>query len=238
MTSSHLLVGTYSGLIQVYDIASHQLLRSISTHKGFSITHLTTMLKPPDLVGHVSLSLGGGGDSKEPVSVRHITPFQRMRDPKTREAHEVGIMLTGSSSVSVCIFCVSYSQRSNLTPILSNQRPTESFFEYSTDEILRDYSTFVQQSSSDSNSKTQPTGVSLQTRVEELESEVFKLREQLGKAKGINDTMWETVVHRMVNEGKGKGRSSSGSGVQEGFVSLEDGEQGEDGGRRRKRSRA
>ena len=108
MTSSHLLVGTHSGLIQVYDIASHQLLRSISTHKGFSITHLTTMLKPPDLVGHVSLSLGGGGDSKEPVSVRHITPFQRMRDPKTREAHEVGIMLAGSSSVSVYIY-VSYS---------------------------------------------------------------------------------------------------------------------------------
>ena len=49
---------------------------------------------------------------------------------------------------------------------------------------------------------------------------MFKLREQLGKAKGINDTMWETVVQRMVNEGKGKGRSGSGSGVQEGFVSL------------------
>ena len=67
---------------------------------------------------------------------------------------------------------------------------------------------------------------------------MFKLREQLGKAKGINDTMWETVVQRMVNEGKGKGRSGSGSGVPEGFVSLEDGEQEEDGGRRRKRSRA
>ena len=65
---------------------------------------------------------------------------------------------------------------------------------------------------------------------------MFKLREQLSKAKGINDTMWETVVQRMVNEGKGKGTSDSGSGVQEGFVSLEEGEQGEDGGRRRKRA--
>lgn len=68
------------------------------------------MLKPPDLVGHVSLSLGGGaGDAKEPVPVRHITPFQRMRDPKTREAHEVGILLQPSSSVSLHFSFVCYT---------------------------------------------------------------------------------------------------------------------------------
>ncbi|KAG9312910.1 WD40-repeat-containing domain protein [Chiua virens] len=57
LNGSLLLVGAVTGIIYVYDIASHQLLRTISTHKGLSISFLATMLKPPDLVGHISLSL-------------------------------------------------------------------------------------------------------------------------------------------------------------------------------------
>lgn len=88
-----LLAGTSTGLIHVYDIASHQLLRTLSAHKGMQITHLTTMLRPPDLVGHVSLSLTAGGDAKEGISVRPVVPFQRIRDAKAREAHEVSLIL-------------------------------------------------------------------------------------------------------------------------------------------------
>lgn len=53
------------------------------------------MLKPPDLVGHVSLSLGAGtsADAKDSVPVRPVAPFQRMQDPKAREAHEVALQL-------------------------------------------------------------------------------------------------------------------------------------------------
>lgn len=91
MTTSLLLVGTVSGLIHLYDIASHQLLRSISAHKGMSITFLATMLKPPDLVGHISLS--SSADAKDVIPVRHVAPFQRMKDPKARETHEVTMML-------------------------------------------------------------------------------------------------------------------------------------------------
>ena len=103
LTSSLLLVGTATGLIHSYDIASHQLLRTFSTHKGFSISHLTTMLKPPDLVGHVSLSLNANNpaDSRDTIPVKTVTPFQRMRDPKQREAHEVSLMLPPSRTVSL-----------------------------------------------------------------------------------------------------------------------------------------
>lgn len=66
------------------------------------------------------------------------------------------------------------------------------------DELLRDHASFVPPSGA------QPSGVSLQTRVSELESEVARLREQLGRAKGINDTMWETVVQRVVAESREK----------------------------------
>ena len=105
MTSSLLLVGTAAGLIHLYDIASHQLLRSISAHKGMSITFLATMLKPPDLVGHISLSLNvsSSADAKDVVPVRPVAPFQRMKDPRAREAHEVTMMLPIQNEVAHCL---------------------------------------------------------------------------------------------------------------------------------------
>lgn len=233
LTSSLLLVGTATGLIQIYDIASHQLLRTISTHKGFSITHLSTMLKPPDLVGHVSLSLGTGStpDARESIPVKPVTPFQRMRDPKARELHEVAIMLPAQPSVST----MNPNSVFSLLSSLLRQRSTEAFFEYSTDELLRDHAVFVK-AADIAGSGT--TGVSLQSRVTELESEVSKLREQLGKAKGINDTMWETIVQKMVTEtkeGKGKGKGAS----DDGFVALDDEDDDSEGvSRRRKRTRS
>jgi pre-rRNA-processing protein IPI3 len=35
-------------------------------------------------------------------------------------------------------------------------------------------------------------------RVQELEVEVAKLKEQLGEAKAINDTMWQSVIHKLM----------------------------------------
>lgn len=43
-------------------------------------------------------------------------------------------------------------------------------------------------------------------RVQELEVEVAKLKEQLGKTKAINDTMWQSVVNKLMENGE---RSSS-----------------------------
>lgn len=104
LTSSLLLVGTATGLIQTYDIASHQLLRTLAAHKGLAVTHLTTLLRPPDLVGHVSLTLAAGTENKE-MPVRPVTAFQRMRDAKARETHEVAMMLPVHDKVrAVSIF--------------------------------------------------------------------------------------------------------------------------------------
>ncbi|CCL99676.1 uncharacterized protein FIBRA_01697 [Fibroporia radiculosa] len=197
LTSSLLLVGTETGLIQIYDIASHQLLRTVSTHKGLLITHLATMLRPPDLVGHATLSLTVGTETKE-LPGRPVVPFQRIRDAKARDAHEVSIMLHSRDPAD-----------------------TEVFFSYPADELNHDHAFFVR-SETDKGS----VGVSLQSRVVELESEVSKLREQLGKAKGINDVMWEKVVKQMVEEGKQK------TPEQE----MGDPE-ADDSGRRRKRGR-
>ena len=102
LTGSSLLVGTEGGLIHLYDVASHQLLRTISSHKGGTITFLRSILKPIDLVGHISLSLhvNGTTDAKDVIPVRPIQPFQRIKDAKSRDVHEVTIMLRAARSVS------------------------------------------------------------------------------------------------------------------------------------------
>ena len=102
---------------------------------------------------------------------------------------------------------------------------TPSFFSYTKAELIQDHAFFVKPSSTG----PQMTGASLQSRVSELESEVARLREQLGKAKNINDTMWESVVQRLVAEGKEK--------EQKGEVDDIEMENAEQGGRRRKRNR-
>ncbi|GLB41732.1 putative WD40 repeat-like protein [Lyophyllum shimeji] len=189
LTSSHLLVGTESGLIHVYDLPSHQLLRTISTHKGLTITHLATVLKPLDLIGHIDLNLavGSAADAKDIIPVKPVAPFQRMRDPKTREAHEVSILLPA-------------------------QRPThaDEATAYETDELLRDHAFFVQPSRISTAPGTD--NLSLRSKVDDLETEVARLREQLGKAKKVNDVMWDAVVQRAVGLEKDKEPIDSSDG--------------------------
>ncbi|KDQ61569.1 hypothetical protein JAAARDRAFT_31026 [Jaapia argillacea MUCL 33604] len=177
LTSTLLIVGTQAGTINIYDVPSHQLVRSISSHKGLAITYLTTMLRPSDLVGHVNGSLGigvsgGGGGEVAGMCGRVVVPFERSRDGKRREGHEVGMIL----------------------PFLGTTNridPTD----YPYSELIVDHAFFVQPPSSTNVNSSQPN---LQGKVTELESEVKYLREQLGKAKGVNDAMWENIVKKVV----------------------------------------
>ncbi|KAG5721339.1 Pre-rRNA-processing protein IPI3 [Termitomyces sp. T112] len=179
LTSSHLLVGTENGLIHIYDIPSHQLLRTITTHKGFVITHLATMLKPPDLIGHINLNLcvGSAADAKDIIPVKHVSPFQRMRDPKTREAHDVALLLPPQKMV------------------------LEDDWSYDAEEFLRDHAFFVQPSGTVTTPGTD--NLTLKSKVEDLEAEVARLREQLGKAKSVNNMMWDTIVQRALHQESG-----------------------------------
>lgn len=107
ITSSMLLAGTSTAKIHIYDVASHQLLRALflgsaaapATAPTFAITYLQTMLRPPDLLGHVALGVGGASAQEE--LVRPVAVFHRMRDKKAREKHEVGCILPGTLQVSI-----------------------------------------------------------------------------------------------------------------------------------------
>ncbi|KAJ3837890.1 WD40 repeat-like protein [Lentinula raphanica] len=188
----NLLVGTSTGLIHIYDTPTHQLLRTISTHKGLSISYLATLLKPVDLTGHVSFNLNSSVTSVDMIPVKPVVPFQRMRDAKARESHEVTMMLQTQAN--------------------EQEYEDESEF-YSKDSFLRDHAYF----SAPPSSGTRPGDNSVpHSRVSELEAEVTLLRSQLGQAKGINDMMWETIVQKVIhNHDKGEG-NASGERVEDG----------------------
>ncbi|KAF9076795.1 WD40-repeat-containing domain protein [Rhodocollybia butyracea] len=192
--TSSLLVGTSSGLLYIYDSPTHQLLRTISTHKGLSISYLATLLKPIDLTGHVSISLGLNSSASsvttmDTIPVKPIVPFQRMRDSKTRETHEVSMMLPSAQRHE-------YEDESTL---------------YTKEALLRDHAFFTGSANSSSFMDDSNTVPVLKSRVSELETEVATLRNQLGQAKGVNNLMWETVVQKVVHgQGKSAGDDSAG----------------------------
>ncbi|KAG8987017.1 Pre-rRNA-processing protein ipi3 [Tulasnella sp. JGI-2019a] len=167
MTGSILLIGTVTGHVHLYDVASHQLLKTVNTHQSFRATHLSTFIKPLDLVGHITL---GSTSHLDAMPVRPITSFHRIRDAAARTAHGVPIMLPISNdNVSI--------QPGKLPPY----------------DLEADHRYFFAQSSS-----AGASGQSLQIRVVELEAEVENLRRNLSKAKGLNDSMWESVVNTVL----------------------------------------
>jgi pre-rRNA-processing protein IPI3 len=165
LTGTTLLAGTTAGKVLLFDVASHQLLRSFVL--GAPVTYLASGLRPPDLAGHVRL--GGGRDARAPVP-RHVAPLQRTRDEKARLAHEAWVRLPEASV--------------ELDEI-----------EYDDDELAADLSFFTRPAETRAGS-----GVGGAERVHELEEEVAKLRAELGKAKGLNDKMWDAVVTTVMKE--------------------------------------
>lgn len=195
LTGALLLAGTASGNVHVYDVPSHQLLRTINAHPGpgLAVTHLTTLLKPPDLVGHVRL----GEDKDGGIPVRSIVPFQRMREARPRQAHEVTMMLPYVQKVC---FIIPEPKNDTHQALLRQGTTHESVTAYSHEDLLRDWEHFVQPKSaveSDALPAAQPDG-----RVAGLEDEVARLKMQLARAKGINDVMWETLMENAAAQGK------------------------------------
>ena len=69
--------------------------------------------------------------------------------------------------------------------------------------------------------------------VSELEEEIQQLRDQLVKAKGVNDAMWETVVQKLLSQGKQKQQTEAL--LNTGHVPMDVEQSGSDGSRKRAR---
>jgi len=199
-----LLAGTALGNVHVYDVPSHQLLRTIKAHPGpgLAVTHLTTLLTPPDLVGHVRLD----GDKDGGIPVRPVVPFQRMREARPREAHEVTMMLPHVQKVCSCL--PGPKKNTPVQALFLRQATThDSVTAYPREELLRDWKFFAQPRSGHAAAEHSAendalTAARLDGHTAELEEEVARLKTQLARAKGINDVMWETFVQNVAAQGK------------------------------------
>lgn len=92
LSSTHLLVGTSAGTIQIHSLPSHQHLRTLSPHAG-PVTHLSTLLRPADLVGSV-------GAKSEEIPIMAIRPLDRLKLRSPQESHEPTVLLRPSTSTS------------------------------------------------------------------------------------------------------------------------------------------
>jgi pre-rRNA-processing protein IPI3 len=91
LSTTHLLLGTYSGEIHIYSLPSHQHLRTLSSHQS-PITHISTLLRPPDLIGTT-------GGKKDGWPIMEIKALERMRAGRiAREVQECTLVLGQSGS--------------------------------------------------------------------------------------------------------------------------------------------
>ncbi|KZV93107.1 WD40 repeat-like protein [Exidia glandulosa HHB12029] len=93
LPGTQLLAGTTDGTVSIFDVASHQLLRTISPSAQASpgpVTFVTTMLRPSDLVGPASAQ-------RDTLPLRPLAVFQRIRDKTARETHDVPLVLPKSA---------------------------------------------------------------------------------------------------------------------------------------------
>jgi pre-rRNA-processing protein IPI3 len=208
MTGTLLLAGTTRGQVHVFDVSSHQLLRTFAPAGAaaaaaggagptMAVTFLRAGLRPPDLIGHVSLGGAAGGTARGTLELapRTVVPFQRTRDARTREKHEVWMALPPAP--------LSVRRPGACRDVHGNaDRHVQSApLEYTEDELLRDRTAFLGGApvlvASAGAGAAAGGPVVLQGRVNELEAEVARLRAQLGRAKGVNDAMWGVVVKKV-----------------------------------------
>ncbi|WRT68936.1 uncharacterized protein IL334_005918 [Kwoniella shivajii] len=93
ISSTHLLIGTKDGSIHLYSLPSHQHLRTLSSHNG-PITHLTTLLRPTDLI------IGTGSSLKsDQYPIMEIKPFERMKSTTVKTNHQFIMKLQSSQNL-------------------------------------------------------------------------------------------------------------------------------------------
>ncbi|WVW79206.1 hypothetical protein I302_101172 [Kwoniella bestiolae CBS 10118] len=165
-----LLVGCGDGTVHLYSLPSHQHLRTLNSHNG-PITHLSTLLKPVDLI---SSSGGGGGNGNgggvvEQWPIMEIKNFERMKSQNHNLSHTVTIKIPLNTLPSI--------SKSSLLSQLDELRPK-----------------------SRKSIGGGQSGVE-QDQMEGLLAENKRLRASLEKATKINERMWNGIVDMKLANG-------------------------------------
>ncbi|KAF8317122.1 WD40 repeat-like protein [Clavulina sp. PMI_390] len=193
LTSSLLVLGTTTGHIIFFDIKSHQRTKTIDCQKGFSVHSLQMMIKPQDLMGHAII--GAAKNDSNSIPIRTVKEFQRIRDPKAREAHEVSLLLPPTAKSWLAV-AGGPSQDSFLDDYRFFTNPA-----MSTSAVL----------SGPSSSTAMPAGPQASARINELERELALLKSQLSRAKELNTSLYETAMAAIIGDPKQGGTRQPGA---------------------------
>ncbi|KAJ9100980.1 hypothetical protein QFC19_005376 [Naganishia cerealis] len=205
-SQSHLVSGTATGHIYVHSLPSHQHLRTITSHVGVPVTHLSTLTRPPDLVGSVSLrdaanaaTSTGGIVAAGAWPVKEIKQFERMKVVKRDARHmgDIGVLLRP---------LVDFSELDELDTL------DEPFHAYGS------MNGFAMGSATDGT----PSAPIAADKIYALEEELETVKAQLRRAAEINQEMWNGVVDRTFEQLKGKRTEGLVNGAAEGDVQMAD----------------
>ncbi|GHJ90405.1 hypothetical protein NliqN6_6807 [Naganishia liquefaciens] len=191
-SQSHLVSGTASGHIYIHALPSHQHLRTITSHVGVPVTHLSTLIRPPDLVGSVSLrDAANAATSSHGVvapgawPVKEIKQFERMKVIKRDARHtgDLGILLRPH---------VDFSEIDDLDTL---EQPTADYV----------YAGMPNSSSGGGGGGGAASVPAAAEQVIALEAELASVKAQLQRAHEINQEMWTGMVDKAFERVTGKG---------------------------------
>ncbi|WWC97842.1 hypothetical protein V866_004729 [Kwoniella sp. B9012] len=111
ISSTILLVGCKDGTINLYSLPSHQHLRTLNSHNG-PITHLSTLLKPVDLITSSGGAVSGG---VEQWPIMEIKNFERMKSQNHKSNHTITIKLPQNNLTAISTSTL-FSQLDDLRP--------------------------------------------------------------------------------------------------------------------------
>lgn len=174
IASNVLYAGTSDGFIEVYDVRSHQQLRTLNNLKNFPITNLKTILKPIDLGGvnsSASLTSNVTGSTAAAMSnLPPILPFGNLK--KTINGDE-------KEDHTIQIKCKS-------------NRVFDDFF----DDFINTDNDDLQPSIKTTNdtNKAENNDEKSDDKIKEMETEIDNLKKSLERAQSINDKMWSGMV--------------------------------------------
>ncbi|KAJ9099166.1 hypothetical protein QFC21_004046 [Naganishia friedmannii] len=202
-SQSHLISGTAHGHIHIHSLPSHQHLRTITSHVGVPITHLSTLTRPPDLVGSVSLrdaanaaTTSGGIVGAGAWPVMDVKQFERIKVVKrdaTRQMGDIGVMLRP---------LVDFSELDKLDTL--DEEPFDAY------TLLFAGSTY----GNGTTTASLAPGVAAE-KLGAVQAELEAVKAQLQRATEINQEMWNGVVERTFEQvvgGKGIKRADTAEG--------------------------
>ncbi|KAG9287340.1 hypothetical protein G9A89_023711 [Geosiphon pyriformis] len=172
-----LLSGSEDGNVLLWDIASRQILKTFTHHKG-PVTNLCTFLQPPDL--------SKLGISMERTYIQPIMPFKRIRQDPSQQRKGI------DDTEDVTMFL---NDRKKDIKLLAIKEPIRDPTSTEYHDLQKAKNTLMQLQSRN-------TTTPLQSQINELQSELLRVHDNYQKVKGLHNEMYQGLVEEFMRRRK------------------------------------